>query len=238
MALETTLTRPPDSLLGASDRYLTLQIRGGEHDGRVLRLRSQKCTIGSGPLATLRLRGRGFRPLHCLILRGTAGTFVQRWSPDTCLNGRAFSVARLQPGDRLHVAYVEFEVLDNGRVSEFHASSSPGNSAAPGNGPTNPTIRQVDQQADQWVAERESLASQLNQLEQENRRLVVQIAELQQQHEASTQQAEQLIHSLQQEGKDLLAQLQEAKYAIRHDTAMRRQIESEVADEDGGNVGD
>ncbi len=101
-----------DPLLGDPGGLLTLRVRSPEHYGRILRIRSPKCVIGSHPSCTLRLRSIGVRPFHCLILRGMEGIFVRRWSPDTCLNGAAFTDARLKPGDCLTIGPIELEVLD------------------------------------------------------------------------------------------------------------------------------
>ena len=54
--------------------------------------------------------------MHCLVVRGPAGTIVRRWSADTRLNGRTFDEAALQPGDRLTLGPVELEIIDPGRV--------------------------------------------------------------------------------------------------------------------------
>lgn len=75
------------SLLGTAAGDLTFKVRSAEHRGRLLRIRSQKCTIGSDPSCTLRLRSVGVSPFHCVVLRGRGGTFVRRWQGDTCLNG-------------------------------------------------------------------------------------------------------------------------------------------------------
>ncbi|MEX2175311.1 MAG: hypothetical protein WD872_13195 [Pirellulaceae bacterium] len=99
-------------LLGPSTGGLTLSIRTGEHEGRVIPIRSAKCTIGSARGCTLRLRAPGVRPLHCWILRGAAGTIVRRRDPQTRLNGRVFSDAPLKPGDRLQIGGIEIEVQE------------------------------------------------------------------------------------------------------------------------------
>jgi hypothetical protein len=111
----TTLDAPPP--LTALAGELALRIRGGDYHGRVVRIRASQCTVGSAPDCTLRLSGPGLRPLHCIILRGEAGATVRRWSPDTQLNGRAFSDALLMPGDRLSVGSIELEVLEDGDLS-------------------------------------------------------------------------------------------------------------------------
>ena len=60
---------------------------------------------------TLRLRGEGIEPLHCLILSGKNGTIVRRNSPRTYLNGGPFEDAALHPGDILRVGPVELLVV-------------------------------------------------------------------------------------------------------------------------------
>jgi hypothetical protein len=105
---------PRTSLLDAAPGNLVLRILGTSHHGQVVRLHRPKCVIGSAPACTLRLRARGVRPVHCVILRGPAGTVIRRWSADTRLNGRAFTDARLSPGDRLDIGPIRLEVLDTG----------------------------------------------------------------------------------------------------------------------------
>ena len=114
---------PPPALETASGD-LVLRVRGSTRDGEVLRLKSAKCTIGSGPRSTLRLRARSVRSTHCLIVRGCGGTVIRRWSADTRLNGRDFTDAELAEGDRLGIGSIELEVLDPGRLPPAeHAAS-------------------------------------------------------------------------------------------------------------------
>jgi len=101
----------PDTVTGD----LVFRVCGSSRDGQIVRLRSDKCTIGSASGCTLRLRARGIQPVHCLILRGTGGTVVRRWATDTRLNGYAFTDADLSAGDRLSVGQVELEVVEPGR---------------------------------------------------------------------------------------------------------------------------
>jgi hypothetical protein len=105
--VSTATASTKDALSGE----LVLRIRGTSRHGQIVRLQAEKCTIGSGPRCTLRLRARGVRPLHCLIVRGEAAAVIRRWHPDTRLNGRAFTESLLAPGDRLSVGPLEFEVL-------------------------------------------------------------------------------------------------------------------------------
>jgi|GEM_PF-2617693 len=104
------------SVLGSPADELSLRIHGTAYDGQIVRLRSQKCTVGSGKRCTLRLRAHGIGPLHCLILRGVAGTVVRSWSPNTRLNGSSFEDARLSTGDRLSFGPIELEVLSEPKL--------------------------------------------------------------------------------------------------------------------------
>jgi len=102
------------SVLYAPAGELVFRVRGPSRQGQLVRVRSPKCTIGSGPQCTLRLRAPGVRAVHCLILRGRATTLVRRWAPDTRLNGRAFQDQALEPGDLLSIGPVELEVVSLG----------------------------------------------------------------------------------------------------------------------------
>ena len=106
----TSLTSP--GLLGTPAGELVLQICGGEHDGRQLRLGAAKCLIGSAPGCTLRLRARGVRPVHALILRGPGGALVRCWSPDAQLNERSFTEEALRTGDKLQIGPVTLTVVE------------------------------------------------------------------------------------------------------------------------------
>ena len=130
---------------------LVLHVCGSTRDGQIIRLRSPKCTVGSGPRCTLRLAAGGVAPLHCLILRGPAGAVVRRWSADTRLNGQAFTDAELVPGDRLSIGSIELEVLDMGLTECEPSTAQP-------TGVTTPWQQQ-------WQAEREELECQLSQRE-------------------------------------------------------------------------
>src|SRR5687767_11115844 len=132
--LITPPRRDAAPLLNAEPGPLTLRVCGGSHHGRLITIRSPKCTIGSAGGCTLRLRAAGVRPLHCWILRGRAGTVVRRCSAGTLLNGQAYEDAPLKDGDRLRIGTVELEVVEcqsNGPKSprsspiDLQASSAP-----------------------------------------------------------------------------------------------------------------
>ncbi len=145
-------TPSPSPLLGQVDGVLTLKVRSSEYRGRVLRIRAPKCTIGSHPSCTLRLRAEGVRSVHCVILRGREGTFIRRWAGDTCLNGARFADTRLQAGDRLNIGPIELEVLE---------ATCPPDDAAP----IRPAAAATGQQVSDLTAELESLRRQANETE-------------------------------------------------------------------------
>ena len=124
MPATPTSSVTPSRLLGASAAELKFRIQGGEHDGRILRITGPKCTIGSARGCTLRLRGYGIEPLHCLILAGRNGTVIRRNSPRTYLNGGTFQDAELKAGDILRVGPVELAVVACPKAVSSSQSSS------------------------------------------------------------------------------------------------------------------
>jgi hypothetical protein len=144
---------------GACADAITLRICGGERDGQVVRLSSPKCSIGSRPGCTLRLRRRGLQPVHCLIVRGPGGVFVRRWGADTLLNGRTFVDAPFMPADRLRCGPIEFELVDEPRATEqSHHAATP----APVEDDRLSAERLAYQQErERWLAERKEADQQL-----------------------------------------------------------------------------
>jgi len=112
MAVCMTPTAVPPSRLLASTGELMLRVRGSGHDGRLIRIRSPKCTIGSASGCTLRLRAPGVFPLQCWILRGAAGAVIRRLHGPATLNGAALEESPLTAGDRLRLGSVELEVVE------------------------------------------------------------------------------------------------------------------------------
>lgn len=125
-SLLTPSSTSPRSLLGSPTGSLVLRIRGGEHDGRMLRVAANKCLIGSATGCTLRLRARGIRPAHCLILRGPTGAVVRCWSADVQLNGEGCTESALVAGDSLQIGPVQLTVVELGcgEPSSAHASAN------------------------------------------------------------------------------------------------------------------
>lgn len=87
-----------------------MRLSGTSRDGELVQVSSAKCTIGSAPGTTLRLRAPGVLSLHCLILRGPRGVVARAVAADTRLNGVPFRDARLKPGDRLSLGPIEFVI--------------------------------------------------------------------------------------------------------------------------------
>ncbi len=104
-------TQPPLSLLGTPVADLLLKIIGTARDGQVVRLTAAKCTIGSAAHCTLRLRARGVRAVHALILRGPGGVVFRAWAPNSRVNGEPVADAVLEAGDRITIGPIELEVL-------------------------------------------------------------------------------------------------------------------------------
>lgn len=113
------------SLQGAPAGDLCLRIVGTAREGQMVRLTSRKCTIGSAKGCSLRLRAAGVRPMHCLVLRGSRGTVVRSWAPNTRLNGHTFCDATLVEGDRLKVGSIEFEVVAQCALVQSAGDSGP-----------------------------------------------------------------------------------------------------------------
>ena len=110
----TTTRRRAGSDGTSSSGPLVLRICGSPREGQVVRLKSAKCTVGSGEHCTLRIRAQGVQPLHCVLIRKAARTVVRRWAGDTRLNGENFTDSVLKNGDRLSIGPIEFEILESG----------------------------------------------------------------------------------------------------------------------------
>src|SRR3990167_3845443 len=153
------------SLLEAASGDLVVRIWGASPESRIVRLRSQKCTIGSDPTCTLRIRARGVGPVHCVIVRGGGRAVIRRQASDTRLNGQDFGDAALLTGDRFSVGPLELEVLDTGvspptrpaRPTSDLNDHRPIREQRPSHG----TARELADQRRRWEAEIESLRGQL-----------------------------------------------------------------------------
>lgn len=151
-----------------AERPLALRVSGPGCPGRVVQIRSAKCTIGSAAGCTLRLHSRHVPRLACWIVRGKHKIAVRRFEGCATLNGASFELAELRPGDRLLVGNVEVELLAPG--AERHPA--PGAWASAGQ------LRATGQPADdaenwdsicQIEARLEAALQKVAQLEQESR---------------------------------------------------------------------
>ncbi len=172
-ATETTTLehdiQTPDTY-DTSTGELVLRVCSSARQGQIVRLRSRKCTIGSSSNCTLRLNARGVHPLHCLIVRGPNATVIRSSAIDTRLNGRSFTDANLNFGDRLMIGPIEFEVL-NANTFPIPAES------------------ETDQNFPQWQVENDAKQQQLSQAADE---LDSKTVELEKQKAALQQQQKQL----------------------------------------------
>ncbi len=134
-----------NSLLGPPNGTLNLRIRGTDLDGRIIRVRAQKCSIGAAADCGIRIRSSAARPIHCVVFRGRQGMLVRRWAPDTLLNGKSFQEAWLQPGDRLTVGPVEFDVLGENCDDEPLCSDTPRDSTLAPDIQDKPPVERVKQ---------------------------------------------------------------------------------------------
>jgi chromosome segregation ATPase len=166
-------------LLGVPADKLALRVVSKEHHGREFSLQGAKCSVGSARGCTLRLRGAGVGPLHCLILRGAGGTIIRRRSPRTLLNGAPFDDAPLRPGDRLQVGPVELEIVDCAVVDE---SWQAGSAALPPLAALTRERDQLETAAEAALREAASLRRTVAELESQSAarmtELTVQLAEL------------------------------------------------------------
>jgi chromosome segregation ATPase len=106
--------RPTESQFLSGIGELTLRISGPGQSGRLVRIHSAKCTVGSAKGCTLRLVARGVDGLECWILRGSGGTVIRRFGGALQLNGAHFDEALLADGDKLSVGPVEIVVEECG----------------------------------------------------------------------------------------------------------------------------
>ena len=106
-------THSTDGQLSAEIAPPRLALRMVQLDGSVqtLPLPAGKCTVGSSERCHIHLSAGQVRPLHCLIVHGTAETTVTRWAPGALLNGHDFTSAALQLGDCLTIGEVQLRLV-------------------------------------------------------------------------------------------------------------------------------
>ena len=200
----TTLTteRPLRWTLSVGD--LVLRISGSSRDGQIVRLKSAKCTIGSGPHCTLRLRAHGvIAPALPDPPRSAQATVVRCWSADTRLNHQSFTDAALSCGDRLSIGPIELEVLGVGATSPAQEPPIKQDAAQPA----------AHQQRQQLTAQLAEVESQQNALTEERRQWQV--------------EQEDTLHGIDQQRQQLTAQLAEVESQQNALTEERRQWQAE-----------
>ncbi|MCA9186487.1 MAG: FHA domain-containing protein, partial [Planctomycetales bacterium] len=113
--------RHPSRLLDNSVGDLVLRV---VDTGDQLRIRGNKCAIGSGPACQLRLQGEGIQPVHCVILRGPDVSAIRCWAAGTLLNGRPFTDQILGVGDEIRVGSTRMIVVRDDRTKAQVRSQS------------------------------------------------------------------------------------------------------------------
>lgn len=84
-----------------------LLLEADERAGQKVSVRQRKTTIGSHSDCTVVLNASNVQPLHCLMIRGQAGTVVRNFHPDTRINGEAFGDRWFETGDTLSVGGID-----------------------------------------------------------------------------------------------------------------------------------
>ena len=167
------LTQPSSSnTLGPTPGELCLRVVGARKDSQLVRLRSAKCTIGSDPNCTLRVRARGVDAVSCLVLRGKLGSVVRNWSGQSLINGRTFVDAAIGVGDRLKCGSVEFEVMALADPSGSDSSQS-GAMLNDVRDETNHQIEELLAQREELQTQQQALAAAKDSLQIENQALQV-----------------------------------------------------------------
>lgn len=210
----------PSRLLGSPGGELRFRVQGGEHHGRILRIAGAKCSIGSAPGCTLRLRGENIEPLHCLILTGKKGTIIRRNSPRTYLNGGPFEDATLQAGDILRIGPVELAL-----VACPQGGDAPSSLPAPA-----PVDASYFEQA---AANEQRIAEELNRVREEERgeqrRLVLELEQVREQLRTVQEQlasAQQAPKQAQTENRQATEQL-----CVQHTPGMEREERQRLQEE-------
>jgi hypothetical protein len=134
------LTAPdePQAIASPSLAAPVLRVRcDGQPDERAVALSTGKWTVGSSPQCQIQLPTTDVRPLQCLILLEANAATITRWASGVQLNGRDFSQAPLEHGDRLTIGKWEIEFDRSGDSRSRARSSKEGRPVAP---PIKPAI--------------------------------------------------------------------------------------------------
>lgn len=102
---------PASDLLPAPVQDLRLELLDGDQPGPVIRIRGKRCTLGGAQSCSIRLRGLGILPVHCMILRRGDRWLIRSLSGRNTLNSEPFNRAQLRPGDTLRIGSVSLRVI-------------------------------------------------------------------------------------------------------------------------------
>lgn len=128
MPLLTLPDAPPAT--AAPQRPAAVRVHGGSAGGeRIIPLAIGKTTIGSSPQCIVCLPAADARPLQCLVTTTAERTEATRWGAGALLNGREFTRATINAGDRLVIGRCHLEFLAS---DSSEAVAPPAPEAAPG----------------------------------------------------------------------------------------------------------
>jgi len=149
---------------------------------RRLRIRVERCTLGSGEGCTVRLADPAVCELHAVILSAAGRVLIRGYSIPLEINGQFAIEAFLKPGDVFHLGSYRFEIL------ALPAHAQPPTAFEPGNAGTEQVLRA------QWLRTQQRLES-LTQRYQESLESLEQARE-------EAHQARRRIEALQRECRD------------------------------------
>jgi hypothetical protein len=156
----TLLTAPDEPKTVASPRAGAPVLRLRSPDGadeRTVTLSDGKWTVGSSPQCQVYLQSADVRPLQCVIVVEATIATVTRWATGVQLNGREFSKATLDDGDRLTVGDWTIEFGRKGEVTRPPADQSKGLAAT--SKPANPAIAPLPRTGEKAVDSRRTVAA-------------------------------------------------------------------------------
>ena len=160
----TSVHRGNESLGG----FLKFRVQGPGCQGRIVQIRSSKCTIGSAAGCTLRLHSPHVPRLACWIVRGTEKIAARRFEGALTVNGAAFELVELKPGDRLLVGNIELELLPSGPAEDTTDTRPAASLGQPGGSGPSADRTEGDDAIRAMEARLEEALRKVAQLEQES----------------------------------------------------------------------
>lgn len=153
---------------GSLEGFLNIRVRGPGCQGRIVQIRSAKCTIGSAAGCTLRLHSPHVPRLACWIVRGTEKIAARRFEGALTVNGAAFELVELKPGDRLLVGNIELELLPSGPAEDTTDTRPAASLGQPGGSGPSADQTEGDDAIRAMEARLEEALRKVAQLEQES----------------------------------------------------------------------